>query len=247
MALDRFDRSRSLEDPRRILGVSEDAGIDEITRAFRRKVLVTHPDSGGPGSADADAFCRVVLAYKTLREELLGNSATVIQGKNAFKDPSRKISDGAYVFLDLSASEALRGGTMTVRLAEREELCPRCEGSGRIPDEISSPCRVCGGLGTRDVPWGNKHLRIVCKHCSGTGTQDRVPCPSCMGQGRITRSRMINVRIPPGIKDGDLITIPSQGPWNTARSSRDPLHAVARVDLPPGSVSKGQTYAHPST
>ncbi len=236
MPHDRFDRSGNQDDPRRILGVPEEAGLDEITQAFRRKVLLTHPDAAGPETREADRFRRIVLAYKTLREELRrcvpytpgGNTGQT--GEECAGAPS----DGAYVFLEISPSEALKGGSVTLHLSEKEEFCPRCDGSGRIPDEMKAPCGACGGLGTREVPWGNGRLRIVCEHCSGTGMENRIPCPDCHGRGRITRSRLIRVGIPPGIRDGDVLTLPGQGPRRGARGERDPLHAVARVDLPPG-------------
>jgi len=233
---DRFDRSRNQDDPRRILGVPEEAGMDEITQAFRRKVLLTHPDAAGPESRDAEKFRRIVLAYKTLRDELRRHVSSASGGNTAQtgEECTGAPSDGAYVFLEIPPSEALKGGSVTIRLSEKEEFCPRCDGSGQIPDEISAPCGVCGGHGTRDVPWGDRHLRIVCEHCSGTGMENHIPCPDCRGQGRIISSRLIHVSIPPGIRDGDVLTLPGQGPRRGARGERDPLHAVARVDLPPG-------------
>lgn len=46
------------------LGVSTDAGLDEIRAAYRRRVKETHPDHGG----DEDEFNRVREAYTTARE-----------------------------------------------------------------------------------------------------------------------------------------------------------------------------------
>ena len=46
------------------LGVSTDAGLDEIRAAYRRRVKETHPDHGG----DEDEFKRVREAYTTARE-----------------------------------------------------------------------------------------------------------------------------------------------------------------------------------
>ncbi len=48
--------------PRKILGVSEDAGLDEIQRAYRKAVAKHHPDMGG----DAWAFQQVSEAYELL-------------------------------------------------------------------------------------------------------------------------------------------------------------------------------------
>ncbi len=49
-------------DPRKILGVSDDASPQEIQRAYREKARKHHPDMGG----DAWAFQQVQEAYQTL-------------------------------------------------------------------------------------------------------------------------------------------------------------------------------------
>jgi hypothetical protein len=48
---------------RTVLGVNADAGPDEIRRAFRAHVHVTHPDHGG----NASAFAEVLDAAAALR------------------------------------------------------------------------------------------------------------------------------------------------------------------------------------
>ncbi|MDZ4826273.1 MAG: J domain-containing protein [Actinomycetota bacterium] len=48
---------------RSLLGVCEHASFDDIRRAFRARVLATHPDLGG----DRTAFELIVLAFETLQ------------------------------------------------------------------------------------------------------------------------------------------------------------------------------------
>mmetsp|Transcript_60921 Transcript_60921/g.175527 ORF Transcript_60921/g.175527 Transcript_60921/m.175527 type:complete len:207 (+) Transcript_60921:81-701(+) len=45
-----------------LLGVSEDATSDELTKAYRQKALEQHPDKGG----DKDSFDELAKAFKTL-------------------------------------------------------------------------------------------------------------------------------------------------------------------------------------
>ena len=48
-----------------VLGIGNDAGPEEIRRAFRGRVFATHPDQGG-GSA---AFAEVLEAFDALRTD----------------------------------------------------------------------------------------------------------------------------------------------------------------------------------
>ena len=51
--------------PHDVLGVRPGAGPEEVRRAWRRKVLTTHPDRGG----DERAFAAVTAAYRALTGE----------------------------------------------------------------------------------------------------------------------------------------------------------------------------------
>jgi DnaJ-class molecular chaperone len=72
--------------------------------------------------------------------------------------------------------------------------CVRCRGSGRLSKVTESPtlrllevetCPVCGGGGHAPTP--------TCLNCSGTGVTNS--------------ARSLRVRVPPGVRDGDLIQV----------------------------------------
>lgn len=50
-----------------------------------------------------------------------------------------------------------------------------------------------------------------CANCQGTGYVRNTPCPVCRGAGVIAATRRIEVKIPPGVKDGSRIRIAGQG------------------------------------
>ena len=58
---------RERRDPYVVLGVPRQASAAEIARAYRRAARVSHPDSGGSGSAER--FQTVSDAYDELRDE----------------------------------------------------------------------------------------------------------------------------------------------------------------------------------
>ncbi|PXY27723.1 J domain-containing protein [Prauserella muralis] len=53
------------DDPYGVLGVSPQAGDEEITDAYHRLVRTAHPDAGG---AEPERLAAVVAAYRVLRQ-----------------------------------------------------------------------------------------------------------------------------------------------------------------------------------
>ncbi len=60
-----------------------------------------------------------------------------------------------------------------------------------------------------------RHLKLdapqTCTTCNGTGLARGATCPTCDGTGVVTRSKTLEVRIPPGVATGSRIRIAGQG------------------------------------
>lgn len=88
-------------DPYKILGVSAEATLDEVRRAYRRAATKYHPDAGG----DAWAFQQVQQAFDMLREKFENSSAaksspsTTPNARSSAKastaDPQRRSAGGS--------------------------------------------------------------------------------------------------------------------------------------------------------
>ncbi|GAC1397231.1 MAG: hypothetical protein NVSMB60_07060 [Mycobacterium sp.] len=72
-------------DPYSVLGVSRTARSAEITRAFRAKLRVLHPDTGATARDDAE-LQRVLTAYHFLRDR--GDLADDFADENGAADPA---------------------------------------------------------------------------------------------------------------------------------------------------------------
>ena len=54
-------------------------------------------------------------------------------------------------------------------------------------------------------------MSSVCPVCQGRGGRFATACPTCHGTGREPSSRRVNVRIPPGVVDGQRIRLKAKG------------------------------------
>jgi molecular chaperone DnaJ len=104
----------------------------------------------------------------------------------------------------------------TVELrVERRETCEACGGSRAEPGTEPETCATCGGHGmvrqVRDTLLGRMQTTATCPACHGSGYSIKTPCKACRGTGFVEKQRTIEVTIPAGIDDGNIIRISSQG------------------------------------
>jgi len=112
--------------------------------------------------------------------------------------------------LTLDFQEAVFGTEKTLDLM-REEICPRCAGSGAKEGTLPSPCPACGGRGEVVQAHGFFSVRSACSRCAGSGRVVTAQCPDCRGSGRIRKRAEIKVRIPAGIDDGTRLRLAGEG------------------------------------
>ncbi|HET7757204.1 MAG TPA: DnaJ C-terminal domain-containing protein, partial [Steroidobacteraceae bacterium] len=72
-------------------------------------------------------------------------------------------------------------------------------------------CESCGGAGQVRISQGFFQLQQTCPRCRGTGTIVRNPCDTCLGQGRVRRSRKLSVKVPAGVDTGDRVRLAGEG------------------------------------
>ena len=221
------------------LGLSSSATDKEITRAYRKLAKQLHPDTN-PGSEEKFKEVSVaydVLGDAEKRKEYdeirrLGPSAAGFGGAGAgpggFNFQSTDFGDlfgglfgggrrqrqprGADVetALHMSFRDAVMGVTTTVSLPSNE-ACHTCGGRGSATPSDYVTCERCGGRGVLNDDQGPFAMSSVCPVCQGRGGRIVTPCASCHGTGREPSSRRVNVRIPPGVVDGQRIRLKGKG------------------------------------
>ncbi|MBC2640775.1 molecular chaperone DnaJ [Rhodococcus sp. 3A] len=111
--------------------------------------------------------------------------------------------------------------------------CTTCHGSGARPGTHPRRCPSCGGAGTHTRNQGGFGFSDSCDDCRGTGMVIDTPCADCQGSGVGYRTRTINVRIPPGVADGQRIRLPTQGEPGLRGAPSGDLYVTVGVDPDP--------------
>jgi curved DNA-binding protein len=52
---------------------------------------------------------------------------------------------------------------------------------------------------------------VPCENCAGTGIKNHRPCPVCGGTGQVVKAETYQVKIPPGVTDGQRLRVPGRG------------------------------------
>ena len=112
--------------------------------------------------------------------------------------------------LTVDFKDAVHGITTTLYLTT-DAQCATCNGSGARPGTSPVMCSACGGRGAVDDNQGMFSFSSPCRVCGGQGSRIEDPCPTCRGSGVEQRQREVKTRIPAGVKDGQTIRLKGRG------------------------------------
>jgi molecular chaperone DnaJ len=112
--------------------------------------------------------------------------------------------------LDISLEDAVKGSTVKIRVPTLVS-CGTCDGSGAKPGSSASTCGTCGGIGQVRMQQGFFQVQQTCPNCRGKGKTISDPCTDCYGRGRVEETKMLSVKVPPGVDTGDRIRLSGEG------------------------------------
>ncbi|WP_119718173.1 molecular chaperone DnaJ [Cognatilysobacter tabacisoli] len=241
-----------------VLGVARNASDEELKKAYRRCAMKFHPDRN-PGDASAEAsFKECKEAYEVLSDankrrvydqhghaafehgmgggggggagyadmgDIFGDIFGNIFGGGAQRGP-RRGADVGYV-MELSLEEAVAGIEKQIEIPTLDE-CDVCDGSGSADGKLET-CNTCQGRGQVRFQRGIFSMQQGCPHCGGRGKIIANPCVDCHGQGRVERTKTLQVKIPAGVDNGDRIRLAGEGEAGPAGSPPGDLYVDVRV------------------
>ncbi len=114
--------------------------------------------------------------------------------------------------VELSLSEVASSAEKTIEF-EKQEVCETCDGSGAKRGSGPVACVACGGQGRVAQQGFGGMFRMVttCPNCRGRGQVIKDKCGGCHGVGRVAGKRVVTVRIPAGVHEGQAVRIAGEG------------------------------------
>jgi len=249
----------SKKDYYNVLGVKKGASKEEIKKAYKKLAKKYHPDVNKTDDGAADRFKEIneaasVLGDDKKREQYdrFGTADPGFGGQGAhgfdFGDifdtffggggssfggrrRSRRGADLQYD-MEIDLEEAAFGATKHI-IIPKLETCDKCKGTGAKSESSIKTCDQCRGSGkvTRQqrTPFGIFQTTTTCRRCNGSGKMIKDFCPLCDGQGRVKKSRKIEIKIPKGVTNGSRLRISGEGEAGEAGSQSGDLYIVLHI------------------
>lgn len=247
-----------MKDYYEILGVSKEASLDDIKKAYRKLAHQHHPDKGG----DEKKFKEINEAYQVLSDKEkksrydrygTADESGFNWGESGFnvdfedlgdifgdffgfgrsrKKRSVNRGDDINVDIEVSLEETLKAIKKDISLYKLV-VCKRCNGLGAEPGTDLNKCSSCGGTGEvqriKRTYFGTFTQKGVCPECRGEGKKPKVPCNVCRGEGRIKEEETISISIPPGVDANQILRVDGKG--QAGRKGGPPGDLYIRVYL----------------
>ncbi|OGZ95730.1 MAG: molecular chaperone DnaJ [Candidatus Sungbacteria bacterium RIFCSPHIGHO2_01_FULL_50_25] len=134
--------------------------------------------------------------------------------------------------LSIPFEESIFGGKNEVELSKLSR-CARCGGSGGEPGVKMETCKACDGKGniqkTQRTFLGSFTQVAACAECQGSGKRPERKCHECYGKGVLNAVERIEVFIPKGIKEGEILKITGKGEASVSGGIPGDLYIQIRV------------------
>ncbi len=115
--------------------------------------------------------------------------------------------------LELTFEEAAFGCEKDVNI-QRIESCASCNGSGSHDGAVET-CSTCRGTGsvrtTQNFMGMTMQSTAACPKCNGKGKIIKNPCSTCKGKGKVRRNKLIKVKVPAGVDEGQSVRVRGEG------------------------------------
>lgn len=152
-------------------------------------------------------------------------------GRRANPNAPRRGTD-CEATVTITFEEAAKGVKKNIEY-HQIQTCADCNGTGAQKGSTPQTCPVCSGTGQQRInqrtPFGVVQSTQTCEKCRGTGKIVNNPCKTCDGKGRVRKRKTIEVAIPAGIDDEQVLNVSGQGNAGANGGPSGDLHVYISV------------------
>lgn len=116
--------------------------------------------------------------------------------------------------IDITFEESIFGVARKI-LITKQSHCDTCDSTGAKKGTKMDTCKSCNGQGqVREMKrsiLGTFQTVKECTICNGSGKIPNEKCSDCRGEGVLRRQQEIEIKIPAGINDGEMVRMTSMG------------------------------------
>ena len=205
----------NLQEAYSILELSQGASQDEAKKKYRELTKKYHPDINKEPGAE-DKFKKINEAYGCIQsgkgtdieEPVFTRNPFSGFGFNPFGNQRQRNYQPRHIQINetISFKESVFGCKKNISF-NRKIKCPDCNGEGE--QKLNNGCDKCHGIGTVTMRQGNMIFAMTCDKCGGMIKSQ--PCDKCNSTGAINSEASVEVNVPGGIRNGNILRLSGMG------------------------------------
>lgn len=195
----------------RILEIAETATPEEIKKKYKELTKKFHPDLNKEPSAE-EKFKKINQAYQVAsagkpKPQPQFNNFNFWDSFNNFNTFDTRVVSNINLSITISFKESVLGCKKDLKI-NRNIKCDPCHGQGQMT--LSNGCDKCGGRGQIISNQGGALFVRQCDKCFGKKGQVQ-QCKQCNGDGSVKSESSVNVAIPGGVINGNILRMTQMG------------------------------------
>ncbi len=216
-----------------ILGVSRNATQKEIKQAYRRLARKYHPDLNPGDKSAEEKFKEINEAHDILsnpdkrqKDDRFGDQWQHAEefARAEQRGTTRNSTSGSRIFEFSNFGDAFGDLFGEFTTSSKRGHYPRRGQDIGYSIEVTLEEAYHGSKRTIQL-----QEEKLCAACSGTGQVGNRLCTICHGSGRTENLKRLEVKIPPGVRDGSKIRISGQGQDSYSRGAKGDLFLIIKT------------------
>jgi molecular chaperone DnaJ len=130
--------------------------------------------------------------------------------------------------VELTLNDIAKGTEKTIEFT-RQDICPECNGTACARGTAPVQCPACSGTGQVAKGGGFFQMISTCPKCRGAGKIITNPCKKCRGTAKVPKKRIVNIKIPAGVHEGQGVRVANEGEPGRNGGPRGDLYCYVRI------------------